>query len=127
MGHPSKHPYYRDIVGLAIECLELMVVDDPVTNAILHIQKLIDAVEGYIHGPFNRGMEDPSSHADVDQRQNSDQAQGISGSLPSGNTMDSTTSPISGSADYMFWGFLDLLPLDPSFVLMVEDGTDMAE
>ncbi|QGI63682.1 hypothetical protein CEK26_007633 [Fusarium fujikuroi] len=127
MGHPSKHPHHRDIVGLAIECLELMVVDDPVTNAILHIQKLIDAIEGYIHGPFNRGMEDPSSHADVDQRQNSDQAQGVSVSLPSENIMDSTTSPISGSADYMFSGFLGLLPLDPSFVLMVEDGTGMAE
>ncbi|KAI1035380.1 hypothetical protein LB504_005758 [Fusarium proliferatum] len=127
MGHPSKHPHHRDIVGLAIECLELMVDDDPVTNAMLHIQKLIDAVEGYIHEPFGGGIVDPSSHAAADQRQNSDQAQGKSALLPSESIPEFSPIPISGSADYIFSGFLDLLPLDPSFVFMVEDGTDMAE
>ncbi|CVK86442.1 uncharacterized protein FMAN_06286 [Fusarium mangiferae] len=127
MGHPSKHPHHRDIVGLAIECLELMVDDDPVTNAMLHIQKLIDAVEGYIHEPFGGGIVDPSSHAAADQRQNSDQAQGKYALLPSESILDFSPIPISGSADYIFSGFLDLLPLDPSFVFMVEDGTDMAE
>ncbi|KAF5653865.1 C6 zinc finger domain protein [Fusarium sp. NRRL 25303] len=89
--------------------------------------KLIDAVEGYLHEPFGGGIVDLSSHAAADQRQNSDQAQGKSALLPSESILDFSPIPISGSADYMFSGFLNLLPLDPSFVLMVEDGTGLAE
>jgi hypothetical protein len=124
MGHPSKHPHHRDIVGLSIECLELMVDDDPVRNAVLHIQKIIDAVESYIYGPFGRGMDDSSS---LDQLQNSDQARSRPALLPLDNIMGFSTSSISGGADYMFASFLDLLPLDPSFVLTADDGADLAE
>jgi hypothetical protein len=127
MGHPSKHAHHRDVVGLAIECLEPMVNDDPVTNAILHIQKPMNAVEGYIYWLPVFGMEDLSSHKAADLRRSPDHAQGISELLPLETIMESATSPISGSADYTLSGFLDLLPLDPSFVLMAEDGTAMAE
>ncbi|KAG7417750.1 hypothetical protein Forpe1208_v004430 [Fusarium oxysporum f. sp. rapae] len=126
MGHPSKHPHHRDIVGLAIECLAFMVDDDPVRNSILHIQKIIDAVERYIYGPPGREMDGPSSHAAISQLPNSDQARGRSELLTWDNPMDFATSSISSGAEYLFTGFLDLLPLDPSFVLMAEDGTDMA-
>ncbi|KAF5249481.1 hypothetical protein FANTH_5174 [Fusarium anthophilum] len=88
--------------------------------------KLINAVEGYIHGPLGRETEDPSSHTGVDQRP-SDQTGGISELLPLESIMDSATSFVSSGGDYMSSGFLDLLPLDPSFLLMAEDGTDMAE
>ncbi|EMT67082.1 hypothetical protein FOC4_h10017129, partial [Fusarium odoratissimum] len=126
MGHPSKHPHHRDIVGVAIECLQLMVDDDPVRNSILHIQKIIDAIERYICGPLSREMDGPSSHAANSQLPNSDQARGRSESLPWDNTMDVASSSIAGGVDCMFTGFLDLLPLDPSFVQLAEEGTDMA-
>ncbi|KAF5674446.1 C6 zinc finger domain-containing protein [Fusarium circinatum] len=88
--------------------------------------KLINAVEGYIHGPLGRETEDPSSHTGVDQRP-SDQTEGISELLPLESIMDSATSFVSSGGDYMSSGFLDLLPLDPSFLLMAEDGTNMVE
>ncbi|RKK86212.1 hypothetical protein BFJ69_g1165 [Fusarium oxysporum] len=40
--------------------------------------------------------------------------------------MDVASSSIAGGVDYMFTGFLDLLPLDPPFVQLAEEGTDMA-
>ncbi|KAJ0157445.1 putative 30S ribosomal protein S17-like protein [Fusarium oxysporum f. sp. albedinis] len=125
MRHPSKHPHHRDIVGVAIECLQLMVDDDPVRNSILHIQKIIDAVERYIDGPLSREMDGPSSHAAISQLPNSDQARGRSESLPWDDTMDVASSSIAGGVDCMFTGFLDLLPLDRSFVQLAEEGTDM--
>ncbi|KAF4953339.1 hypothetical protein FGADI_6105 [Fusarium gaditjirri] len=88
--------------------------------------KLINAVEGYIYGPLGCGMEDPSSHTVISQPRNPDQAQEIPGLLPWDNTMNFATSSTSDSADHIFTGFLDLLPFDPSFVLMAEGGTDMA-
>ncbi|KAF5571367.1 C6 zinc finger domain-containing protein [Fusarium phyllophilum] len=93
----------------------------------LDTKGLIDAVEGYMYRPPSLGMEDPSSNAAVDHHRNSDQARERSGLSPSDHIMDMPTSSISGGEDYMFSSFLDLLPLDPSFVLMVEDETDMVE
>ncbi|KAH7212180.1 hypothetical protein DER44DRAFT_808006 [Fusarium oxysporum] len=87
---------------------------------------IIDAVERYICGPLSREMDGPSSHAANSQLPNSDQARGRSESLPWDNTMDVASSSIAGGVDYMFTGFLDLLPLDPSFVQLAEEGTDMA-
>ncbi|KAL0937273.1 C6 zinc finger domain protein [Colletotrichum truncatum] len=47
--HPAKHPHNLEYIQMAISCLHSLVGDDPVTNALRSIKRIVWAVENSIH------------------------------------------------------------------------------
>ncbi|WYZ39521.1 hypothetical protein EsH8_III_001435 [Colletotrichum jinshuiense] len=47
--HPAKHPHNLEFIQMAISCLHSFIADDPVTNAIRSIKRIVWAVEQSIN------------------------------------------------------------------------------
>lgn len=54
--HPSKYPYNVEYIQMAIQCLDLMVHDEPVTNARNSLKKILRVVEETIGSGKNADM-----------------------------------------------------------------------
>ena len=46
--HPLKHPGNLIYINTALRCLKMMIKDDPVTNVIQSVEKILSAVERHI-------------------------------------------------------------------------------
>ncbi|KAK1533300.1 C6 zinc finger domain-containing protein [Colletotrichum paranaense] len=53
--HPAKHPHNLEFIQMAISCLRSLVGDDPVTNAIHSIKRIVWAVEQSINAAKSTG------------------------------------------------------------------------
>ncbi|KAF4450063.1 hypothetical protein F53441_6768 [Fusarium austroafricanum] len=109
ISHPTKHPHHKEVICYAVKSLGLMINDDPVTNAIQHIQKIVNAVEDYL------------SRQQISYPEYSSQNQMHSGETSS---FSSSSLHFHPTSELPFTSFLDLLPLDPSFLFSEHSGVD---
>lgn len=110
IGHPTKHPHHKELIYFALESLELMINDDPVTNAIQHIQKIVNAVEDSLSSRQVPNAGYPSK-SPIQSGEAS----------PNRSSLPPSQLDFHPSSDIPFPSFLDLLPLDPSFLFSDQD------
>ncbi|WDK18244.1 C6 zinc finger domain-containing protein [Colletotrichum graminicola] len=53
--HPAKHPHNLEFIQMAISCLHSLIGDEPVTNAINSIKRIVWAVEQSINASKSAG------------------------------------------------------------------------
>ncbi|ROV90901.1 hypothetical protein VMCG_09976 [Cytospora schulzeri] len=58
--HPSKYPYNVEYIQMAIQCLDLMVNDEPITNARNSLKKILRVVEETIAKGKSADMATPT-------------------------------------------------------------------